>query len=36
LRRYGFVTLKATVTFTPEGGSAYSEYASIPVALRRR
>jgi virginiamycin B lyase len=35
LRRYGFVTLKARVTFTPEGGSAYSEYASIPVALRR-
>jgi streptogramin lyase len=36
LRRYGFVTLKAKVTFTPAGGSPYSEYASIPVALRRR
>lgn len=36
LRRYGFIKLKAKVTFTPEGGSAYSEYASIPVALRRR
>ncbi len=35
LRRYGFVTLKAKVTFTPTGGSPYSEYASIPVALRR-
>lgn len=36
LRRYGFIRLKARVTFTPQGGSAYSEYASIPVALRRR
>jgi streptogramin lyase len=36
LRRYGFVDLKARVTFTPTGGSPYSEYASIPVALRRR
>jgi virginiamycin B lyase len=36
LRRYGFVTLKARVTFTPAGGSPYSEYASIDIALRRR
>lgn len=36
LRRYGFITLKAKVTFTPAGGSPYSEYASIPVGLRRR
>lgn len=36
LRRYGFITLKTRVTFTPAGGSPYSEYASIPVALRRR
>lgn len=36
LRRYGFITLKAKVTFTPEGGSPYSEFASIPVGLRRR
>jgi virginiamycin B lyase len=36
LRRYGFVTLKAKVSFTPAGGATYSEYASIPVALRRR
>jgi streptogramin lyase len=36
LRRYGFINLKARVTFTPAGGSPYSEYASIPVALRRR
>lgn len=36
LRRYGFIDLKAKVTFTPAGGSPYSEYASIPVALRRR
>jgi streptogramin lyase len=36
LRRYGFITLKARVTFTPAGGSAFSEFASIPVALRNR
>jgi virginiamycin B lyase len=35
LRRYGFITLKAKVTFTPTGGSPYSEYVSVPVALRR-
>jgi streptogramin lyase len=36
LRRYGFITLKARVTFTPVGGSSYSEYVPIPVGLRRR
>jgi virginiamycin B lyase len=36
LRRYGFITLKANVTFTPSGGSPYSEDASIEIALRRR
>jgi streptogramin lyase len=36
LRRYGFITLKARVTFTPVGGSPYSEDASIDIALRRR
>jgi streptogramin lyase len=36
LRRYGFITLKARVTFAPAGGSPYSEFVSIPVGLRRR
>ncbi len=35
LRRYGFVTLKARVTFAPVGGSPYSEVLRIPVGLRR-
>lgn len=35
LRRYGFITLKARATFTPAGGSPYSEIVSIPVSLRR-
>jgi len=36
LRRYGFITLKAKVTFTPVGGSPYSEFVPIPVGLQRR
>jgi hypothetical protein len=36
LRRYGFITLKAKVEFTPTGGSPYSEYVPIRVGLRRR
>jgi virginiamycin B lyase len=36
LRRYGFIMLKARVTFAPAGGSPYSEFVSIPVALRHR
>lgn len=35
LRCYGFITLKARVTFAPAGGTPYSEVLRIPVGLRR-
>jgi streptogramin lyase len=36
LRRYGFITLKVKVSFTPDDGSPYSEYARVGVGLQRR
>ena len=36
LRRYGGIRLKAKVSFTPSGGSAYEEEVTIGIGLRRR
>ncbi len=36
LRRYGGIRLRAKVSFTPNGGTAYAEEVSIGIGLRRR